>query len=212
MIQTRTRVIVGALLLAVSIVLGVLVTHVGAPAFDAQLVRHARGWRDGFIGDVMDLASEVGYAVWLVPITIVASLVLAIAMRRRRDATIVALSTAMAAIVSRILKETFDRVRPTGAHELVAGFSMPSGHAASSSAFAMSIVFAAHGTRVARPVTVLVVAFAIVVGVSRVVLGVHFPTDIVAGYCSGTGVALLVAAAVDSVHVGRPGGVTGDEA
>ena len=212
MIQHRRRLFAGCALLATSAIVGVLVTNVGAPAFDLELVLDARGWRDGAIGSVMEFASDVGYALWLVPVSLVLALLLRCVPNRRRDATIIALSTAMAAVVSRGLKETFDRVRPEGAQELVAGFSMPSGHAASSSAFATSLVLAAHGTRAARPVTIAVVGFAIVVGLSRVVFGVHFPTDIVAGYCSGIGTALVVSALVDRARVGRPGGVTEDQA
>jgi undecaprenyl-diphosphatase len=212
LIQHRRRLFAGCALLATSALIGALVTHVGAPAFDQGLVLDARGWRDGATGAVMEFASDVGYALWLVPVSLVLALLLARVPDRRRDATIVALSTAMAAGVSRVLKETFDRARPEGAHELVAGFSMPSGHAASSSAFATSLVLAAHGTRAARPVTIAVIASAIVVGISRVVFGVHFPTDIVAGYCSGIGTALVVSALVDRARVGRPGGVTEDRA
>ncbi len=189
-----------------------LVTFVDEPSFDLRLVREAAAWRDGVTGDAMNVASDIGYATWLVPIAILLSLVLALVLRRRRDATIVALSTGVAAIVTRVLKETFERARPSGEHELVAGFSMPSGHATSSAAFGASLVLAAHGTRAARPVTIIVVAFAILVGVSRVVLGVHYPTDVIAGWCSGVGVALVVSWIVDRAWIGRPGGPTGDQA
>ncbi|MCW2924898.1 MAG: superfamily, partial [Thermoleophilia bacterium] len=44
-----------------------------------------------------------------------------------------------------------------------------------------------------RIALVLGVLFAGTVGLSRVVAGVHYPTDVVAGWCLGTGVALVLA-------------------
>lgn len=192
----RPRLVAGLILLAMSVTIGVLVTHGGTPRADLEVVRAARVWRDGAVGDLMTFLSRVGYAVWLVPISLAIAVALAMLTPDRRAATGVALATAFASILTRVLKETFVRTRPEGAHELVAGFSMPSGHAAASSAFAISLVLTAWRTRVRWPVTVLAVAFALLVGVSRVVLGVHYPTDVLAGFCSGSGTACIVAAVV----------------
>lgn len=197
MSKPRTRLVVGTLLLATAVAIGSLVTLVGEPAFDQRIVQAAASWRDGAVGTLMDVASDYGYGSWLVPASLVIAVVLATVLRRTRDALVVGLSTGVAVVVTRILKETFERARPDDAHYLVAGFSMPSGHATSSAAFATSIWLVLPRTRLGNVLRALVAAFALVVGVSRVVLGVHYPTDVVAGFCSGTGVALVVSALVD---------------
>lgn len=197
MIESRRRLRLGALLLAIAITIGTAVTFLGAPAFDHWAVAEARALRDGWFGQLMLWLSDVGYARWLIPAAMVISLVFGIALRRWRDALVIAFGTTLAAVVTRLLKETFDRARPEdGVDLLVAGFSMPSGHATSAAAFATSLVIATHQGRGNRVLLLVGVAFVLLVGVSRVVLGVHYPSDVVAGFCSGTGVALLVAAGV----------------
>ncbi len=203
MSKPRARLVAGSILLATSIIIGALVTFIGEPPFDLRIVLEAAAWRDGAVGRLMDGASDVGYGLWLVPASLVIALLQAWVPHYRRDATIVALSTTTAVICTRILKETFERTRPEDAHELVAGFSMPSGHATSAAAFAVSLLLVLPGTRVGNLARTALVAFAIVVGMSRVVLGVHYPTDVIAGFCSGIGVTLLVSALVDMAWAKR---------
>ena len=71
------------------------------------------------------------------------------------------------------------------------GYSFPSGHAFNAAVVATVLVFLlwpllrATGHRVA---TTLAVAFALVVGLDRVFLGVHFPSDVLAGWVLGVGI------------------------
>ena len=91
------------------------------------------------------------------------------------------------------LKNVFDRPRPSVAdpavHPLVAvphSSSMPSGHA--TGAFAAAVAVGLVHPRLRRPL----VALAALIALSRVWLGVHYPTDVLAGAALGTGVAVLV--------------------
>jgi undecaprenyl-diphosphatase len=190
----------GALLLAISVVIAALVTFVGAPPFDDDLVRHAASLRDGWIGAVMDLASEVGWARWMIPLVAVVAVFLGAIRRRWRAALCVALSTPVASTVSRVLKESFERTRPAGGVDpLIAGFSMPSGHATATAAFAVSALVVTTQPRLRRVAVVVLPVFSLLVGVSRGVLGAHYPRDVIAGWCVGAGVALLVAVACSSL-------------
>lgn len=107
--------------------------------------------------------------------------------------------------VTPYLKEAFDRPRPTAgsAVPLPSSDAFPSGHAAGAAAtFGLLAVLAADmwpGRR--RFVWVSAVLLALAIGASRVVLNVHFVTDVLAGWCFGLawlGAALLLREAAGS--------------
>jgi undecaprenyl-diphosphatase len=199
--MARRRLRIGAALVLVALAIALAVTQLGTPSLDVRLVRRAADLRGGWFGDLMTFLSKIGYVRWLGPITVVAALLIGLVLHRWRDALLVGLSTVLAALVTAGAKQVFERVRPNeGVHELVAGFSMPSGHAAASAALATSVVIATYRTRLGMVVRVVAVAFALLVGLSRVVLGAHFPTDVLAGWALGAGVTLLVAAAIGATR------------
>ena len=61
-------------------------------------------------------------------------------------------------------------------------FSFPSGHAMGSMTLAAVVTALAWNTRWRWPACLAAIAFALLVGMSRVYLGVHFPSDILAGW------------------------------
>lgn len=89
-----------------------------------------------------------------------------------------------------VLKNSLKRKRPPEAIPLFEAiitasdeFSFPSGH--TSSAFLLSTITAFYFPIAAIPLTI----WASAVGLSRVIVGVHFPADILAGFCLGSGLA-----------------------
>jgi membrane-associated phospholipid phosphatase len=71
--------------------------------------------------------------------------------------------------------------------------SFPSGHALNSATLATAIILMTWGDRRWRwPVTVAAVAYTVMVGVSRLYLGVHYPVDVIAGWCLGVAWTLLI--------------------
>jgi len=62
--------------------------------------------------------------------------------------------------------------------------SFPSGHAMTSMAIAAAICVLAWHTRGRLPVLVIAAFYVVIVGVSRLYLGVHFPSDVLAGWCA----------------------------
>lgn len=63
--------------------------------------------------------------------------------------------------------------------------SFPSGHATGSFAFAAAAIVVAWPTRWRLPVGFAGAAFAVAVGLSRLYFGVHYPSDVLAGWCVG---------------------------
>ncbi len=85
-------------------------------------------------------------------------------------------------------KYSIARVRPDVEPHLVVvkTSSFPSGHAANSMIFylALALVLTA-GTRWHRPAAVAAVLLSLLIGTSRVMLGVHWPSDVVGGWAFG---------------------------
>ena len=132
------------------------------------------------------LACAVAYAayVWRLP-----------PERRRRAVYFLGLLAATIAaadlLEARVLKPAAGRLRPFLAHDDIRNLvgagklSFPSGHA--TNAFAAATILSL--CLQARGFAIPAFLFAGVVGFSRLYLGVHYPGDVLAGACLGTGVA-----------------------
>ena len=109
---------------------------------------------------------------------------------RKRGFLFVALvaGTAGGKLLELALKATIHRRRPSETAELLSGdtFSFPSGHTLHAFAFA-TLLSALHPA-----LAPLLWGFAALVGLSRVVLGLHFPSDVMAGALLGITTAGLV--------------------
>jgi undecaprenyl-diphosphatase len=137
---------------------------------------------------------------------------------RGRTALLTVMAVGGGLLVSTLLKSGFDRPRPDLVpHEsMVYTASFPSGH--SMMAAVTYLTLAAILTRVlATPLlkawALLVAAFVtLLVGVSRVYLGVHWPTDVLGGWAAGAAWAALcwlAARRLQRQHVVEPEGEAG---
>ena len=155
-------------------------------AWDLEILRFMHE-RHGPVPDVMMVAlSVVGGAAGLV--VVVTGIALALVRHgRRADALFLVLAVGGAAAIEIGAKLAFARPRPDlWAHGYsAAGYSFPSGHAMSSTALAVAIAALAWGTRWRWWAVAGGALFAFGVGVSRVYLGVHYPSDVLAGWCAG---------------------------
>lgn len=109
---------------------------------------------------------------------------------RYRTALFVTLTAASGELLSYALKQTFDRPRPTVVPDLgIMTPSFPSGHAMESAIVYLTLgaVLMRVAERRATKVYCLGIAIFLttIIGISRVYLGAHYPTDVVAGWIVG---------------------------
>ena len=87
-------------------------------------------------------------------------------------------------------KNIFDRERPTLLRLIdITGFSFPSGHAMGSTSYFGSIIYILNRTDSGLSKGILIglaASLILMVSISRVYLGVHYPTDIIAGIIGGS--------------------------
>ncbi|MER8425585.1 phosphatase PAP2 family protein [Mesorhizobium sp. M1403] len=127
---------------------------------------------------------------------------------KRRYAVLVAAAVAGGEAISTLLKVAFDRQRPDLIHTTrVFTASFPSGHAMLSAVtfLTLGVLLAkANPDRRAKAYFVsLAVFLTVMVGLSRVYLGVHYPTDVLAGWCVGSAWAILCWSAVQWIEQRR---------
>jgi undecaprenyl-diphosphatase len=122
---------------------------------------------------------------------------LIVLMRRRgarRRAAWLAATMTVGSALGPVLKEIVARARPVFQDPVMTapGYSFPSGHALNSMVFAGCLVLLGHGPTRGHPgrrVALLVGATSgvLVIGADRVGLGVHYSSDVVAGWLIGVG-------------------------
>jgi undecaprenyl-diphosphatase len=186
--------------------LALLVITDASDAFDRAIIDAVRD-RDvsnalAFLGPITELGSTGA-------VTIVAMLTFAVgaAIGPWRHGLIGALTIGLASLGVQLVKATISRDRPSILEPIIVehGFSFPSGHATLS-----MVAYGVLGVLVSRsrlaPALRTAVVFAlgvlvVLVGASRVWLGVHFPTDVIAGWIAGGVVVLLYVSLTRSVSM-----------
>lgn len=149
-----------------------------------------------WLGEAARDVTALGSTAILAYVTVAAAGFLAL-FRRRADAVLVLAAVGSGAALSSVLKLGFDRARPDfapGTVELSTA-SFPSGHAMLSAVTYLTLgalLMRVEPRRRAKAyVLSLAVLTTLLVGVSRVYLGVHWPTDVLAGWSAGAAWALL---------------------
>ena len=143
-----------------------------------------------------------GSAAFLMPTAVVAALLL-LAIGRRLEAVLLSGSLAAATIVVWSMKALVGRARPSlWETQWYLGSSFPSGHTLSTAAFATAaaLCVARMRPRAANAAMALAILWTCLVAVSRLVLGVHWPSDVLAAACLGALIPLLISVATDLRH------------
>lgn len=130
--------------------------------------------------------------------------------QRRPQAQFAVLGLGGAVGTALIMKVVFQRARPELWPRLITehGASFPSGHATTAAALATFVALLLWRTKWRWPAVILGGLYALLVGYSRLVLGVHYPTDVLAGWLTGLSLVLgayqLLRPTLQAQTVGRP--------
>lgn len=151
-------------------------------AFDDPILlrahAHAGPALDGFFV-AMSLIGHEG--VIAMDVAIAVSLLI---FRHWREATFAGVAFTGSALLNIGSKQLFQRGRPSLWQSVSpeTTFSFPSAHAMGSMTLAMVVILLAWHTRWRWPALLSAVVFALLVGFSRIYLGVHYPSDILGGW------------------------------
>ena len=137
---------------------------------------------------LMKVITFFGGKTWTV-LAIAISAIL-FAFYKKRYALYIILTCGLGAALNLVLKGWFQRERPNFYQLIVeSGYSFPSGHSMGSfilySAIAVVLVKISKKTVVDAVIIILFALLVLAIGISRIYLGVHYPSDVVAGFAAG---------------------------
>lgn len=157
--------------------------------FDSGFIWLIRYYASPTVDRVMIFITNLGFGYIYGYIVTLSFLIIGF-YRRWLEMTGLAICLAGGAILNVMLKHLFERARPDLLRVVEeTGYSFPSGHAMVSFCFygMLALMVANNINSIHRRIAVTSFAIMLVVaiGVSRIYLGVHYPTDVVAGYTAG---------------------------
>lgn len=176
-----------------------LVASGATAAFDLNVKALAASHTSEVLTAAAGMATSFGTAPWLVGVAVLAGL-LAARAGPRAHSILPILPLVVTWLTDPLLKSIFLRPRPT-TEPWPPGFfgndqySFPSGHAMNSMALYFLLAcwaWAYAPIRWRYPLAALAILASLAIGLSRIVLGVHWTSDVVGGWLAGAAVASIV--------------------
>lgn len=183
-------VIAGAIALLCLVWLAAKVTVGETMLFDEKLRAAIHSWANPGLTRWFRLVTLLGTQAAVIGVVVCAALVLFLRGRKDR-AWLILIVMAGAELLEFILKAQFQRQRPIPFFGTVLpeSYSFPSGHALlSTCCYGTLAALAATQLQgpLRWPVLIATAALVLSIGISRVYLGVHYPSDVIAGYLVAT--------------------------
>jgi membrane-associated phospholipid phosphatase len=157
---------------------------------DSSIERWGHDHTSAFATDVLNAITHVGEPTVVIGLALLVAIVETIRTRSRWVLPFMALVVAGNGLVTTSVKELIDRARPTlnpVAHTL--GPSFPSGHSSWSAAFFAAtalLLMRGRSRRVQAIIVGLCAAAAVSIAATRVLLGAHWLSDVIAGLALGS--------------------------
>ena len=175
---------------------------------DRRIINLVATLRTPALDQAMLLVTFLGNAQTIAVLAAIAIIIVLLA-RRYEEAVLVLLALVASSLFFSAIKLLIARPRPLleSARLVQGGFSFPSGHAAVSATFYGTIAYVLMREVRSEVVKVLIGLLAallvLAIGLSRIYLGVHYPSDVVAGWIAG-GFWLVLVAVAEHVWFSRP--------
>ena len=172
-----------------------------AIALDAIMTPLLHSYASPQLDTVMWAITTLGSTFVVGPLFVIAEVAL-LRVKRRREALFLAIALIGSVIMNGLLKLVFQRPRPDLPWaKTPLDYSFPSGHTMNSLVFYLALALIAWiiwGPRIGIPATIGALILAVLIGISRIYLGAHYFSDVVAGFIAGLAWLLIVSAGFDA--------------
>lgn len=159
-------------------------------AYDTCITDYVISYRTPTLTSYFKFMTNVGDTYGYLIVLTIFLLVSLIVFKRWKYVVQATLILALATISNMMLKRFIDRARPGIEHLVsVETLSYPSGHAMSAMAFYGFLIFLVTKFKIQRvmkyALVIVLMTIILSIGISRIYLGVHFPSDIAGGFIAG---------------------------
>lgn len=195
------------LAIAILVLMDAVALHIAraaADSFDATVRAAVHSAASPRLTTFFRLATWLGSTAVLIPLSVIAAL----ALNHTRAKLLTLLAFAGAYTLTEVTKAIVQRPRPVPF--FIASpetWSFPSGHSLESAAVywtIAAILVSQAPTHARRTVVSSLAILPFIVGISRIYLGVHYPTDVLAGWAAGSCWSVGVVAALHTGNSGAP--------
>lgn len=139
--------------------------------------------RNPILTDILKIITKLGSAFVLITITILSLIIL----KNKKIGLCITLNLALSTLLNVLLKNIIQRPRPEG-YRLIeeTGFSFPSGHSMVNTAFYGLLIYLiiknVKNKKLKYALSILISILILAIGFSRIYLGVHYTSDVLAGF------------------------------
>lgn len=171
--------------------------------FDTIVRNIVIGWRNEVLNPIVINITYLGNSDTIILICII---LIFFKKTRLQYGVPLAITVTCSFTIQTIIKVLVQRARPPVENFLISqgGFSFPSGHSCSGlvfyGLFAYLILYTAVDKIVYKVIGSLFIALFLAIGISRIYVGVHYPTDVLGGWSLGLIILIIAISVVESIR------------
>ncbi len=192
------KIILCCMLLLLFIVIAVMVSTNHILKIDDAIYDFIMSGRSSFLDRYFTFITHFGDTLSIILVVAVFLL-----LTRNQDGLLLTISAVSSALVNTLVKHLFVRARPSHLRLIKqGGYSFPSGHAMISICvygFLLYLVFLRVENKYVKYTLMTILAILIIsIGISRIYVGVHYPSDVIGGYFLG---GILIALITEAIRL-----------
>lgn len=167
--------------------------------FDSVVYNFLVDNRNNVLNNFFKIITQFGSALFLIIITILC----VIFIRDKKYKILIPANLITIVIINIVLKNFFLRPRPNEFRLIEeTGYSFPSGHAMASTAFYGLLIYIVHEkikNKILRnTICIMLVLLILLISISRIYVGVHYTSDVIAGTCFSIAYLILITRLIKS--------------
>ena len=191
----KKKLIILLVVFMIFVTLFILIITGNIEKFDNTCYNLVIQFKSNTLTQVMKIITNIGGIIGVLSILITLSIILVI-KKKEKYAIIILLNTVICAILNFLMMIVIQRQRPTGFRIIEEiGYSFPSGHSSSNMAFYGLLIYyiykSVKNKKARNLVCGLLGVLIFLIGISRIYLGVHYTSDVIAGFLFGLSICII---------------------